>query len=737
MYPFLSRSCRGGLAALPAGLLLWSLLISLQLAVPAAAQAGAGAGRPNVLLITIDTLRADHLGCYGDRQAATPVLDALAHEGVRFDRAFTAVPLTLPSHTAMMTGTYPFANGVRDQPGFRLGPGIPTLAEIFSNAGYATGAVIASPVLDRRFGLARGFGFYDDRIAGAALQQTGDLPELKRPAGEVVARALAWLGTDAVREHPFFLWLHFYDPHQPYHAPEPYRSRFASHPYDGEIAYLDASLGRLFAGLRSVGRFNRTIIAVMADHGEGLGDHGESTHGYFIYNSTVRVPLIVKAVATPNLHPASGFVAPVNVSLVDVAPTLLRAAGLPVPSDMQGADRILSLEGEPDSHRPVYIESYYPLLHLGFNPLRALVAGKYKFIQAPKPELYDLAADPGEIGNLEASHHARAAAMRDDLDQLVRRNTPASVAATRSPVTEQQREVFASLGYLGGVSTEAPEFTTARRDPKDGRKEFEELLQAAHAVQARRFGAAEPILRAVLARDPDQPLALDYLGSIQFERRDYAAAQSTFAKLVKAAPFYATGEVELAHAEAMLGQRAAAEKDYKKAAAADPSDARALHQLGELLLAENRDAEAESAFRAALRRTPDDVFALNGLSQLLVQSGRRAEAVSLLEKAVNDDPQLMPPRLNLGFLYLQAQRFPKVIQLMNSTLALDPHQPQAFAERGAARAELGRRSEALADFRRAVALDPHNELARQGLQAVSEAPAARSRTAPPEANHEP
>ena len=361
------------------GPLCMSVLLGGTLAKPAG----------SVLLISIDTLRADHLGCYGYNRDSTPTIDALAKQSAKFERAFAPVPLTLPSHAALLTGTYPFYNGVRDQPGFRLPDDIPTLAEYFSRAGYATAAVLGSPVLSRRFGLSRGFGEYDDRFGASTVKTEAGLPTVKRPAESVARLALAWLDCRTPGKS-YFLWLHFYDPHLPYGAPEPFRSRFSSQPYDGEIAYADSALATLFAGLRRRGLYDSTVIALTADHGEGLGDHGESTHGYFLYDSTLRVPLLVKPA------PARATEVRTSVGLVDLAPTLLRLAGISVPPTMQGVDlsgSVLSAE-EPRPH-PVYAETMYPLLHLGWNPLRALItpAGSpagtldpVKYIQAPQQE---------------------------------------------------------------------------------------------------------------------------------------------------------------------------------------------------------------------------------------------------------------------------------------------------------------------------------------------------------------
>ncbi len=679
-----------------------------------------------VLLITIDTLRADHLGCYGYRRGATPTIDALAKQSAKFEHAYAPVPLTLPSHAALLTGTYPFYNGVRDQPGFRLPDDIPTLAEYFSRAGYATAAVLGSPVLSSRFGLSRGFEDYDDRFGASTGEQEAGLPNIKRPAGSVVRLALEWLDGKPPGK-PFFLWLHFYDPHLPYRAPEPFRSRFANRPYDGEIAYTDSELATLFAGLRSRGLFDTSVIALTADHGEGLGDHGESTHGYFIYDSTLRVPLLVKPASATRVGAIK-----TSVSLVDLAPTLLRLAGIPVPSSVQGTDLGESImSGEEPRPHPVYAETMYPLLHLGWNPLRALISQKaappgaweaVKYIQAPHPELYDLASDPGEVHNEYSSHQAEAAAHRDQLEGFVRAHAPARPSAARAPVSAETAELFRSLGYVGGVGSAAPAFTTSRRDPKDGVGEHEQLLRAARAFQARRYDVATRVLGEVLRKDPQQPLALDYLGTIQFLRRDLTRARATYTRLLQAAPYYATAYIELGHAEALLGNRAEANRLYRRALEMDPSNPRPLRELGILLLDEGKPEQAEELLQRALKLDLADVFALNALGEVAARQEHYQDAAAILERALEAAPQAVPVRLNLGFVYLKLRRFTEVERLMRETIQLDLRQPQAYAELGAARLESGDRAGAREAFRRALALDPRNPMALQGVQAMGLAP---------------
>ncbi|HEX9110057.1 MAG TPA: sulfatase, partial [Terriglobales bacterium] len=367
----------------------------------------------NVVLITIDTLRADHVGCYGYKQIKTPNIDNLAADGVRFDQAFTVVPVTLPSHSAMLTGTYPMLSGMHDFSGNKLSPQQPTLATVLKQAGYATGAVIGSAVLDSRFGLNQGFDFYYDHFEFSRLDET-NLDEMERPGNVVADLALDWLARNSQKK--FFLWMHLYDPHYPYRPPEPYLREYAAHPYDGEIAFADEQVGRLLRFLKEKGLYQNTLILLSGDHGESLGEHGERTHGFFVYNATMHVPLIIRLPEKTAARTVSDL-----VSLVDLMPTVLAALGLEIPSQVQGRSLLPELRGNnADKPRNLYGETFLPRLHFNWSELRATENAKYHFIDAPSPELYDLAKDPGEVHNLFAEKKAVAEEMHSKLTALIR-----------------------------------------------------------------------------------------------------------------------------------------------------------------------------------------------------------------------------------------------------------------------------------------------------------------------------
>src|SRR3954449_8003228 len=367
--------------------------------------------RPNVLLVTIDTLRADHVGCYGYTNASTPTIDALAKRGVRFETAVAHVPLTGPSHASILTGQIPPGHGFRNNSGFTLSPQVKTAAEDFRQTGYRTAAFVSGFPLDRRFGFDRRFETYDDHLPkGNDRRRT---PYVERFADGTTDAALRWLAAEgpSARPAPWFLWVHYYDPHAPYEPPADLAERYREAPYDGEIAFVDRQLARLFQALDAGNETSRTIVAVTADHGESLGEHGEGTHGIFLYDATLRVPWIM---AGPQI--AAGRVSRTIARSIDVLPTLLDYAGLGQPSDVDGRSLRPAGGGVAMSDAPSYAESLYPEMELGWAPLHAWRPAGFKFIKAPHPELYDLQNDPSEKSNRAGELGARVSDLRNQLD---------------------------------------------------------------------------------------------------------------------------------------------------------------------------------------------------------------------------------------------------------------------------------------------------------------------------------
>jgi arylsulfatase A-like enzyme len=475
----------------------------------------------NVVVITLDTTRRDHLGCYG-AAFATPRLDAFAASGALFESAFAPTPITLPTHASLLTGTYPPRHGLVDNALFALEPAALTLAETVKGAGFTTGAFVSAFVLDAQFGLDQGFDEYDDRF------QTGfggTLGVEERSASATTDAVLAWL--DRRPPGPLFLWVHYFDPHRPWRAPEPFASA-APTPYAAEIAYLDHELGRLFDGLAARGLFDTSAIVVAADHGEGLGEHGEETHGAFVYQSTMAVPLLVRA---PGVEP--GVRIDGNVSLVDVAPTLLDLVGLDVGGHVQGVSLARTLlDGAPVPQRSVYLETRLGAHSFGWAPLFAVVDGAHKYIEAPRPELYDLSRDPRELDDIGAREPRRKASHEVLLGKLrveLRGDGPSWWRHHTS--SSGDREQLEALGYAVPSVAPSAETHAAARDPKDAIVELALLDEAALARERGDGAATLTAYEKLLAQNPNNWTALERYGSTLVAAERYADAITTLERL--------------------------------------------------------------------------------------------------------------------------------------------------------------------------------------------------------------
>ena len=637
----------------------------------------AAPARPNVLLVTIDTFRADRVGA-----GIAPAIDRLAASGTRFTAARTAVPLTLPSHTTIHTGLLPPVHGVRDNGVDALAAGHPTVARLLKDAGYDTAAFVGAFVLDHRFGLAQGFDAYDDQIPRdpAATERL----EAERPASAVVDRALAWLehrspALPAPPAHPFFLWLHLYDPHAPYNPPKAFLPPGRS-PYDGEIAYADSQLARLLDAIRSRQLLDRTIVVVAGDHGEGLGDHGERTHGMLVYDSTLRVPLIV---AVPGRAPETRDEA---VSLADLAPTLLRAAGVTPPVEMKGRNL---LEGRGVGVRgavsaDLYSETEYPRV-AGWSPLQALTDGRWKTILAgTSTEVYDLRNDPREAHDVAASQGAVAAAMAARAG-AIHASAAGGAAHTISP---EAQERLRSLGYVASSVQAAP--ASDAPNPASRIATWNAFEDALSALNERRSDAL-PLLRRLSSASPDAPVI-----------------QTTFARALKDA-----GQIDNALAA------------YRQAAARWPGDAVILHDLAVAARAAAGDGggaradalrgEARRAEQAALVLEPASAAALNGVGLLAIDDGHPADAVKAFERAAAADSNNAPYWANLGNARRAMADRAGAEQAYRRALEIDARTADAANGLGVLLVEANRSAEAAPWFERAIAAAPDLVEARLNL----------------------
>ena len=633
---------------------------------------------PNVILITIDTLRADHLGCYGATDVKTPTLDALARDGVVFERAISQVPLTWPSHAAILTGTYPFQNGVQDFTGQPLDPRFRSVAQVFKQQGYATGAVVSAFVLDRSWGLARGFDFYDDAFSAQAFLHK-DVGLVDRKAGESVTHAISWLQKPARR--PFFFWLHLYDPHSPYDPPEPFHTQYRSHPYDGEIAYADHELGRLIAWLKQNRLYDRTAIVVLSDHGESLGEHGEKEHGFFVYNSTVHIPLIVKPPADSGFRPGR-VSAPVET--VAVAPTLTRLAGMKDEIQKQFPHPGL-LGNKAESEDAAYSESFYAFSSFGWSPLHALQTSRYHYIQAPTRELYDVIADPQEKNNLASQQTATVAVLEDKLQALLRQNPFKPGEPATSGLSPDALEKLQALGYVAYRSPVSPEALAAGLpDPKSKLWEFNAILEAADAFQAGNVDRGKGLLAKVRESDPGMYVVSFMLGENALRRQAWDEAATELQKCLDLNPNFDQAMAALARALLNLGRtdeakawldkalkfnpqnyrawyergfiesktdKAAAIADMEKAVSIQPNFASLRRDLGMLQFQQQNYPEAAKHLAKAAELGVDEAPLYNFLGISLSRTGQLRKAIDSYKHALKLDPNLAEAHLNLGFAY--------------------------------------------------------------------------------------
>ncbi len=605
--------------------------------------------KPNVLFITIDTLRADHLGCYGYPHIQTPHIDRLARAGARFTQAYTPVPITLPAHTAIFTGSFPMATGMHDFSGNKLSSNAVTLARALRDNGYTTAAFIGSAVLDSRFGLNHGFETYFDHFDFSRLDET-NLDRMERRGDLVMDEALRWLKLNPRR--PFLLWVHLYDPHFPYTPPEPYATRYRTHPYDGEIAFADAQVGRLMTFLKAQGLFDTSVIVVAGDHGEGLGEHGEKTHGFFIYNSTLHVPLIIRI---PGALPR---VVEDEVSLVDVMPTLLQELKISVPASVQGRSlfgQILGGSGQSGgSVSQLYAETYLPLLHFRWSQLRGLQSRALKYIDAPRPELYDTRADPHELKNLYSTRQSVAHEMHERLYGLIRRFTPAAggTVAEKELTDPALLERLRSLGY---VAVSAGSFVEASGkplpDPKDRIQVYELFSEAMTDGQHGRY---EESLRKLREAEKTEPASLPirYLAALDYYRqKDFRLAIEQFKFAVEIDPKFALATYYLGLTEVEMGDMDAALASFQRALELDPTNFSAAYNLGAVYLKKNRVEDALRQFQRAFEINPNYAQAYEALGELDLYLGRTEDAVRSLERAVELVPGLARAHYNLGRAY--------------------------------------------------------------------------------------
>jgi arylsulfatase A-like enzyme/Tfp pilus assembly protein PilF len=590
----------------------------------------------NVVLVTLDTLRADRLGCYGFNEVATPNIDALCAEGVVFEQATATAPMTLPSHASILTGLIPPKHGVRDNGGFFLEPEKTTLAERLKDGGWATGAFVGAWVLDARWGLDQGFDHYSDRF-DLSKYKVVNLGTVQKKGDEVMDLALAWLET--VQQRKFFAWVHLYDPHTPYEPPEPFRSRYLGRPYVGEVAYTDQVVGRLVSWLRGAGVWDRTVLVLLADHGESLGEHGENAHTFFVYDATQHVPFVVR---TPWGDRGRSKA---QVSTVDVMPTLLDLVGLPPEPGTDGRSLArLVLDPAAEAGGRAYSETYFPRFHYGWQHLRSLRDGTWKYIEAPTPELYNVREDPGETRNVYKAYSRRAEDLRLALEAMAGDGRQAAPdKETLDPETLQR---LAALGYVGGGPRVDP--AEVLPDPKDKIGLVERIGAARGRAREEKLDEAVGMIRAVIAEDPRIIDAHIALGGWLDRLARTEEAVASFRRALELEPENEMALSALAEVYRRQGKPEAAIEGYRRVLRLNPRSPNVWYQLATLYLDLGREREAEATYREALAQNPRMGAAYNSLAALAFSRGEVAEAETLVRRGLELERDLRSSRFYLG-----------------------------------------------------------------------------------------
>jgi arylsulfatase A-like enzyme/Tfp pilus assembly protein PilF len=659
---------------------------------------------PNLLLITIDTLRADRVGAYGARTGATPSLDALASAGVRFDRAHTAVPLTGPSHATIMTGQYPPVHGVRGNVVFSLGSRYPTLATILKQQGYQTAAFVGAYPVAAAFGFGQGFDLFDEEFHESSADEQG----AERPAGEVAGTAIRWLQSgDRDRGAPFFVWTHFYDPHAPYAPPAPYTQSFAGRPYDGEIAYADAQIGRVLDALRQSGRDKNTVVIVLADHGEGLGDHRELTHAVLIYESTMRIPFIISGAGIP-----AGRVVSTRVGAIDVVPTAMRLLGLEGDRQLLGRDLTPLIEGRSLEERPLYLESLFGRLNCRWATLRGWVNGDWKLITGAIPELYNIADDPAEQHDLAAAEPERVKRMTAELRRAMERLVPGGDRARAVAITAEQEARLRSLGYAAGSGGGGDLDEPALPDPRT-HVELYDRLQAAVMARGPALAKAFEDVRAIARLDPDNPFAFGTLASMEYRHGNLLSAAQAFARTLELDPERPGVRQNYGKLLRELGRTEQSERELRIALVqTTEDDTRTRVNLAATLIETGKTSEAESIVDAVLRREPENMEAQSVKGQMLLATGRARDALPYFERAAATDPESM---IAFARAAVAAGDLAKAREAATNAVRRSPGHPWAMAVLGHVLALSGERDAGVVYLRRAVEIGPRRPVVWESL----------------------
>ena len=659
----------------------------------------------NLLLITLDTTRADRIGAYGFPAVETPNLDRIAREGVLFEQAIAAAPLTLPAHSTIFTSKFPPTHGVRDNGGFFLDETEVTLAEILKENGFQTGGFVGAYVLDSKWGVDQGFDTYFDDFDLSG--RTGiSLGSIDRPGNEVADHALAWL--EGVGSSRFFGWVHFFDPHSPYSPPEPFLTRYANRRYVGEIAFTDSQVGRILDWLDRRDLTKKTVVVIMGDHGESLGEHGEARHGFFVYEAAVRVPFLIRA---PYQQMRGRQVADV-VRSVDVLPTVLDLLNLESPDNIEGASLVPLMTGAADGlGLHAYSEAMYPQFHFGWSDLRSLRVGRYKYVSAPRPELYDIEEDPAESNNLYQERLRTAegmAAVLRELEERLEASSPEMKPAVE--IDPDTRDRLAALGYVGTfVSAPGPtEDRSSLADPKDKIELFNLMsraLEAAHKDPD--SDIAIEALQSITQQDPEVIDAWFMLGNEYYKRREFERAIDQYIRTLELKPDYYLAVINLANSYRQLGEDDKALVGYRRFMELDPRNSQIRYEAAQILIDKGELEEATEQLEEALRLEPKMAAARNALGVVSIEKGDIEGAERQIRAALEQKPDVLHAYFNLALIAEQRRDFQTAIANYQREIELHPFSFRARYNLGELYGSLGNRPAQLDAYREAIEVNPY------------------------------
>jgi arylsulfatase A-like enzyme/tetratricopeptide (TPR) repeat protein len=635
--------------------------------------------KPNIIFITLDTTRADRLGCYGYTNVETPFIDKLAEKGILFEQCISPIPLTLPSHCSMMTGLYPTFHGVRVNGNTALSQQHQTMAEVFAQQGYQCGAFIAAFVLDGRWGLKQGFHHYDDQFDLKKYKQL-DLAGVQRPGNQVMDAALAWL--EEQKQKPFFAWIHLYDPHTPYEPPEPYRSAYnngtLSGLYDGEIAFTDTQVGRCISWLEQNGLDKSTILVIMGDHGEGLGEHGELTHGYYIYEYAIHVPFLIK---TP-FKQLQGIRFSLPVSTIDLYPTLLEMMGVQVPGNIQGKSLLPTIfGGESKEETYSYSESLSPNLQYGWSALHSLRTSQYKYIDAPRAEFYELSKDPKERNNLTRRFPGLVKQFKSRLTRLMDETSTGAPAPESANLDQETLKRLATLGYIGAPIKRKSSKGKGLADPKDKLEIFQKIALAGEQILHEKYSEAAVTLETVLQEDPNIPQAKLILSTCYVELGRGQEAKTLLDSILKD----------------------------------DPNNIQALISMANILLDQENNEDVITLCKKAIAVDDRNTQAYTLIGEVYMGDNDHEKALPYLEKAVEIQPKLTQNRQNLAVCLIGLKRYNEAEVMLKDIILKTPKFPLAHFHMGLLSEEQGRFEQAREAYAREVELYSHCVPARFNL----------------------